>query len=82
MGAERLEAIAVRGTGLLPPAQPERFARAAEHVRQQTLASPYLALLREGGSMLRPVRLVRMAGARKPYATWRDDYWPSKNLAV
>ena len=76
MGAKRLKAIAVRGTGVLRPAQPERFARAAEHVRQQMLASPYLALLREGGSM-------RLGGAggpdgRGPQAVCntRDEYWP------
>jgi aldehyde:ferredoxin oxidoreductase len=76
MGAKRLKAIAVRGTGGLRPAQPERFARAAEHVRQQMLASPYLALMREGGSM-------RLGGAGGPDGqgpqavnNTRDEYWP------
>ncbi len=75
MGSKRLKAVAVRGTLSIRAAQPERFARAAEHVRQQMLASPYLTLMRQGGSML-------LGGAggpdgRGPQAVYntRDEFW-------
>ncbi len=76
MGSKRLKAVAVRGEGSLSAAHPARFARAAAAVRERMLASPYLSLMREGGSM-------RLGGAGGPdfqgpqaVDNLQDEFWP------
>ena len=76
MGSKLLKAVVVHGAGDLCPAHGERFLRAAERCRQHMLSSPYLGLMRNGGSM-------RLGGTGGPDGTGpqsafntRDEFWP------
>ncbi len=76
MGAKRLKAVAVRGTGELTPGNPEAFRREVERCTRKVMDSRNIAVYRAGGSM-------RFAGAGGPdgdfpqaVRNYQDSYWP------
>jgi len=58
MGSKNLKAVAVRGTGTVKIARPREFLLASKHAYEKLMASDYLKMFREQGTM----HLIRLWG--------------------
>lgn len=83
LGAKRLKAVAVRGSGSLVPADGPRFLAEVERCTRKVLASETVRIYRQGGTML-------LAGAGGPDGSFpqgvrndQDSYWqPDRSLRI
>jgi aldehyde:ferredoxin oxidoreductase len=65
MGSKNLKAVAVRGTGAVKIARPEEFFRAVKHAYEKLVASPFLRMFKEQGTLF----LVRSASEWRALST-------------
>ena len=65
MGSKNLKAVAVRGTGVVKIARPNEFFQEVNHAYEKLMASPFLRMFREQGTLF----LVRSASEWRALST-------------